>query len=329
MSYQYNKVEIEPLIDPKNKRINLFPIEYEDVWQFYKQSVASFWVPEEITLVDDMKDWEKLPEEEKHFILMVLGFFAASDFIVNENLDEGFCEHITVPEVKMFYHAQEFFEDIHTTTYQLLIETYVRSNDIKKKLLNSVVEIPSIRKKAEWARSAIIEKDFVGRLLAFCCVEGIMFSASFAAIFYCKKRGILPGLSFSNSLIARDEGMHRDFACLLYKNYIINKWSRNQVVELIKSAVDVEKDFVKESLPYYLAGMNKDLMCQYVEYVADHLLVSLGYEKEYNTENPFPWMILTGMDQKSNFFEVRVSSYAKQSILATQQENQISFNDDF
>jgi len=320
---------MEPLLDPKNSRTALFPIQYEDIWTMYKQAVAAFWVPEEISLSQDVTDFTTLDENEQHFILMVLAFFANSDFIVNENLDEDFCDRVAVPELKLFYHYQLALEDIHSVTYQTLIETLVTNRETKENLLNSVMNIPSIKAKAEWARRWIKEGDWVQRLVAFSCVEGIFFSASFCSIFWLKKKGLLPGLAHSNELISRDEGMHRDMYCLLYRRYIQNPLPREQLEAIIKDAVEVEKQFVKETLPYRLSGMNSDLMCQYVEYVADHLLAEMGQPIIYKTENPFQWMQLISMNGKNNFFEKKVSQYAKQNVITSTEERTIRFDAEF
>ena len=309
--------------------MNLFPIKYPDIWQLYKQSVASFWVPEEITLTTDINDWEKLEQDEKHFILMILGFFACSDFIVNDNLDEDFCEQVKVLELKMFYHFNEMMEDIHSNTYQLIIDTLVKDKELKNKLFNATININSIKKKSEWAKYWIKNGNFVERLIAFACVEGIMFSSSFCSIFWLKKQGLMPGLAQSNELISRDEGIHRDGACLLYKNYIVQKLEEDYLIEMIKSCVKIEKEFVNESLPYNLKGMNKTLMCQYVEYVADHLCVNLINKKIFSTENPFPWMNLISVDKKVNFFENRSVNYSKTSVITSSEQHEVRFDEEF
>jgi ribonucleoside-diphosphate reductase beta chain len=310
-------------------RMKLYPIKYEDIWDMYNKAKAAFWVAEEVSLVDDITDWEKLDEEEKHFILMVLAFFACSDFIVNENLDEEYTEKVKIPELKMFLHFQEMMEDIHTQMYQILINTLVKDNDLKDRLFNATVKIPSIQKKAEWARNYIKNGNFICRLVVFACVEGIFFSGSFCSIFWLKKRGLMKGLSHSNELIARDEGMHRDMACMVYNKYVKNKLDIKDVKKIVSEAVEIEKEFVKESLPYNLKGMNKELMCQYIEYVADHMLMTMVNDKLYNTENPFPWMDLISLEGKTNFFEKRVSNYAKQSVITHESQKEIAFDEDF
>jgi ribonucleoside-diphosphate reductase beta chain len=319
----------EPIIDPNNSRINLYPIQYPDIWDFYQRSKASFWVPEEVDLSDDVNDWEKLDSNEQHFILMVLAFFAGSDLIVNENLEEEFTENIVIPELKMFYHFQEMMEDIHTAQYQLLIEAFVKDQIVKNDLIESTLNIPSIRSKAEWARKWIKTGSFVQRLIAFAIVEGIFFSASFCSIFWIKKRGIMKGLSQSNEFISRDEGMHRDLAILVYKNYIQNKLEPSVIKQMIQEAVDVESEFVKSCLPYQLTGMNKNLMNQYVQFVANHLSKELIDEEIYNVKNPFPWMNLISLEGKANFFEKKVSSYSRQAALVDKKENVVCFNADF
>jgi len=318
---------MEPILT--EERTRLFPIIYTDVWDMYKKQFAAFWSVEEVSLLQDVNDWKKLDDDEKHFIMMVLGFFANSDFIVNENLDENFVERIKVPEIKACYHYQTAIEDIHSEMYQVLINTLVHDETVKDKLFNSVKNINCIKSKAEWARRWIKEGSFVQRLLAFSIVEGIFFSASFCSIFWLKKRGLMPGLCQSNELISRDEGMHRDTAVMIYRNYIVNKLDESVVVDMIKEAVEVEKEFVRDSLPYNLKGMNKKLMCEYVEYVADHLSNELLGKRIYKTENPFVWMSLISLENKGNFFERKVTNYAKQTVLSNKEENEISFEAEF
>ena len=319
--------ENEPICS--RNRIQLYPIQYNDIWEMYKQAVAAFWVPEEVSLIDDLNDWSKLDNEERHFVLMVLAFFACSDFIVNENLDEEYTEHVAIPELKMFLHYQEMMEDIHTQMYQILINTLVGDETLKQKLFNATSEVESIQKKAGWARFYIQNGDFVERLVAFSCVEGIFFSGSFCSLFWLKKRNLMKGLCHSNELIARDEGMHRDMACLVYSKYIVNKIDPERVKAIVNSAVNIEKEFIQESLPFRLKGMNKDLMSQYVEYVADHMLNQMIGETLYKVSNPFPWMDLISLEGKTNFFERRVSSYAKQSVITVKEEKEIRFDSDF
>lgn len=321
----------EPILSPENNRLRLYPIIYKDIWNMYKDAFAAFWIPEEISLLDDIKDWnsDKLDEEEKKFILTILSFFSASDFIVNENLDSNFCEQINIPEYKMLIHFQEMIEDVHTQVYQTLIQTLVQDEKERSELFNGIKHFKSIKNKADWARKWINEGDFVQRLVAFTCVEGIFFSGSFCSIFWLKKKGLMPGLCHSNELIARDEGMHRDTGCLIYRNYIVNKLPNETVKEIIKEAVNVEFKFVEECLPYKLKGMNCESMKQYIEFVADHLCDSLIEEKIYNVENPFPWMELISLEGKKNFFEKKVSQYAKQSVITSIEESEIRFDTDF
>lgn len=318
---------MEPILT--DERTRLYPIQYPDIWDMYKKQFAAFWSVEEVSLVDDLDHWKKLDDDEKHFVLMILGFFANSDFIVNENLDENFVEQIKVPELKMLYHYQEMMEDIHSQMYQVLIDTLVSEEETKDKLFNSVKDIECIKKKAEWARKWIKEGSFVQRLVAFSIVEGIFFSASFCSIFWLKKQGLMPGLCQSNELISRDEGMHRDTAVMVYRNHINNKLENEVIIDMIKDAVEVEKEFVRDSLPYNLKGMNKKLMCDYVEYVADHLSNELIGGRIYKRENPFPWMSLISLENKGNFFERKVTNYAKQTVLSKKEENEISFDAEF
>jgi ribonucleoside-diphosphate reductase beta chain len=318
---------MEPILT--DERTRLYPIKYEDIWDSYKRQFAAFWSVEEVSLADDLNSWKTLDDDERHFILMVLGFFANSDFIVNDNLDENFVEQIKIPELKIAYHYQEMMEDVHSQMYQVLIDTLVNKEETKDRLFNSVKEIECIKKKAEWARKWIKEGSFVQRLVAFSIVEGIFFSASFCSIFWLKKRGLMPGLCQSNELISRDEGMHRDLAILLYRNYIVNKIEEDVLIDMIKEAVEVEKEFVRDSLPYNLKGMNKKLMCDYVEYVANHLSNGLIGRRVYKTENPFPWMSLISLENKGNFFERKVTNYAKQTVLSKKEENEISFDAEF
>jgi len=317
----------EPILT--DARLNLFPIKYPDIWDMYQKSKAAFWVPEEVDLSQDVNDWDQLDSDEQHFLLMVFAFFAGSDLLVNENLDSDFTEQVKVPELKIAYHFQEMMEDIHTAQYQTIIEALVKDGSLKENLLQSTLRIPSIQAKADWARQYIANGDFVQRLVAFSIVEGIFFSASFCAIFWVKKRNILRGVCQSNEFIARDEGMHRDLAVLVYRNYIVNKLPSERIKEMIRAAVVVERDFIQACLPYNLMGMNKQLMSQYVEYVADMLCYDLIEETIYNVENPFMWMNLISMEGKTNFFEKKVSSYSRQAVLVTKEENTITFDADF
>lgn len=316
----------EPLLDQKNYRMRLYPIQYEDIWDLYRKSVAAFWVPDEIRIHEDLTDWVKLDADEKRYLLTVLAFFASSDFIVNENLDNDFSEQVAFPELKMLYHIQEAMEDIHTQTYQILLNTF-SPDDASH--FDAVRSSPSIRAKAEWAREWIAKGSWVERLLVFACVEGIFFSSSFCSIFWCKKRGILPGLCQSNELISRDEGMHMQTSCLLYREYVQKKMPKEFVKDLIRTAVGLESDFVAECLPYRLAGMNASLMSQYVRYVADFVCNLLIGEKIFGEENPFTWMSLISMENKTNFFEKTVTEYKRIADTASKTETSVSFTDDF
>lgn len=308
------EIKSEPLLTEENKRFVIFPIKYNDIWKMYKTQEMAFWTAEEIDLSQDLTDWEeKLNDDEKHYIKNVLAFFAASDGIVNENLAENFLSEVQFPEAKFFYGNQIMIENIHSETYSLLIDTYIKDAKEKDRLFNALETVPSVKKKGEWALKWIESKSFVERLIAFAAVEGIFFSGSFCSIFWLKKRGLMPGLAFSNELISRDEGLHCSFACLLYKNYIVNKLSEERVKEIICEAVEIEKEFVSDSLPVSLIGMNANLMSKYIEYVADYWLMELGYTKVYGTECPFDFMEMMSLKNKTNFFEKRVSDYQKPS----------------
>jgi ribonucleoside-diphosphate reductase beta chain len=308
------EIKSEPLLTEENKRFVIFPIKYNDIWKMYKTQEMAFWTAEEIDLSQDLTDWEeKLNDDEKHYIKNVLAFFAASDGIVNENLAENFLSEVQFPEAKFFYGNQIMIENIHSETYSLLIDTYIKDAKEKDRLFNALETVPSVKKKGEWALKWIESKSFVERLIAFAAVEGIFFSGSFCSIFWLKKRGLMPGLAFSNELISRDEGLHCSFACLLYKNHIVNKLSEERVKEIICEAVEIEKEFVSDSLPVSLIGMNANLMSKYIEYVADYWLMELGYTKVYGTECPFDFMEMMSLKNKTNFFEKRVSDYQKPS----------------
>ena len=313
----------EPILQENPNRFVLFPIEHQDIWEFYKNAVANFWTVEEINFSEDLKDWaEKLHKDEKHFITHILAFFAASDGIVNENLAEDFLSAVQYTEAKFYYGFQVAVENIHSHTYSLLIDTYVRDKKEQNYLFNAIETIPSVKKKADWALRWVDNGSFVERLLAFSIVEGIFFSGSFCSIFWLKSRGLMPGLSFANELISRDEGLHRDFACLLYRNHIVNKLPEETVLNIVKEAVEIEKEFIIESLPVRLIGMNSDKMAQYIEYVADHLLVELGLQKTYNVENPFDFMEMISLQGKTNFFERRVSEYQKAGVATKGEEKE-------
>jgi len=307
----------EPILESNNSRFVLFPIQHDDIWSFYKKAEASFRTAEEIDLGADITDWEnKLTNDERHFVKHVLAFFAASDGIVNENLAEHFLSEVQYTEAKFFYGFQITIENIHSETYSLLIDTYIKDTAEKKHLFNAIDTMDCVKKKADWALRWIDKGSYAERLVAFAAVEGIFFSGSFCSIFWLKKRGLMPGLSFSNELISRDEGLHCDFACLLYTKHLVNKLSKQQVREIIMDAVTIEKEFVTEAIPVKLIGMNSDLMTQYIEFVADRLLTELGNEKEYNATNPFDFMEMISLQGKSNFFEKRVGEYQKAGVLA-------------
>ncbi len=313
----------EPILVDNPGRFVLFPIQHDDIWNFYKKCEASFWTAEEIDLHQDVADWEnKLTDDERFFIKHVLAFFAASDGIVNENLAENMVREVQYTEAKFFYGFQIMMENIHSETYSLLIDTYIKDTADKSYLLNAIEHMDCVKKKADWALRWIDEGSFAERLISFAAVEGIFFSGSFCSIFWLKKRGLMPGLTFSNELISRDEGMHCDFACLLYNNHIVNKLSKETIRKIIDDAVEIEKEFVTSAIPVALIGMNAELMCQYIEFVADRLLSSLGNDKIYNVENPFPWMDMISLQGKTNFFEKRVGDYQKSGVM-TEKENQV------
>lgn len=320
----------EPILKEDAKRFVLFPIQHDDIWSFYKKSEASFWTAEEIDLGADLHDWEhKLSEDERFFIKHVLAFFAASDGIVNENLAENFVSEVQYTEAKFFYGFQIAMENIHSETYSLLIDTYIKDNIEKTKLFNAIETMDCVKKKADWALNWIDNGSFAERLIAFAAVEGIFFSGSFCSIFWLKKRGLMPGLSFSNELISRDEGMHCDFACLLYNDHVVNKLPKETVIKIIADAVKIEKEFVSESLPVSLIGMNAKLMMQYIEFVADRLLVELRCEKLYGSENPFDFMEMISLQGKTNFFEKRVAEYQKAGVASGSESQHFKLDEDF
>jgi len=321
--------KIEPLLMDDPTRFVIFPIKHDDIWEFYKKAEASFWTAEELDLSQDHKDWASLNDGERHFISHVLAFFAASDGIVNENLAVGFLSNVQYAEAKCFYGFQIMIENIHAETYSLLIDTYIKDTAERQRMLNAIETIDCVRKKAEWAIRWIEQGTFIERLIAFAAVEGIFFSGSFCSIFWLKKRGLMPGLTFSNELISRDEGLHRDFACLLYTQHIKNKLPEEQVYTIIKDAVEIEKEFVSDALPVSLIGMNAPQMCQYIEFVADHLLESLNLKKVYNATNPFDFMDLISLQGKTNFFEKRVGEYQKAGVTADKEKMNFSLDEDF
>jgi len=318
----------EILLKENKERFVLFPIKYDKIWAMYKQAENSFWTAEEVDLSADLKDWERLNDGEKHFITNVLAFFAASDGIVNENLAVNMMNAVQLPEARCFYGFQIMIENIHSEMYSLLIDTYVKDNNEKSRLFNAIETVPCVTKKAEWALRWIEKGTFAERLVAFAAVEGIFFSGSFCSIFWLKKRGLMPDLATSNEFINRDEGMHCDFACLLY-SMLTHKLSEKQVKDLIMSAVAIEQEFVTDALPVDLIGMNAKLMSQYIEFVADRLLNSLGYSKVYNSENPFDFMETISLEGKTNFFEKRVSEYTKAGVGKSQDDQKIIFDSDF
>ena len=318
---------MEKILTENKNRFVLFPLEHHDIWDYYKKAQQVFWTAEEIDLQQDFTDWEKLNEGEKHFVKHILAFFAASDGIVNENLAENFVSEVQYTEAKFFYGFQIMMENVHSETYSLLIDTYIKDKEEQNHLFNAIDTVPAVQKKAEWALKWIGSESFVERLVAFAAVEGIFFSGSFCSIFWLKKRGLMPGLSFSNELISRDEGLHTDFAVHLYNNHIENKLSRERLIEIIDSALVIEKEFITEALPVSLIGMNSNLMKQYLEYVSDRLLMDLGVGKVYNAENPFDFMQNIALQNKTNFFEKRVADYVKSGVGEVQE--QISFDEDF
>jgi len=300
----------EILLSEDEKRFVIFPIKQDAFWDMYKKAQANFWTAEELDLTKDLKDYIELSDDEKHFLNSILAFFAASDGIVNENLVERFCNEVQLLEAKFFYGFQIAIENIHSETYSLLIDTYIKDLTLKTKLLNAVETIPSVKKKADWALKWIGDKsDFSKRVIAFACVEGIFFSGAFCSIFWLKKRGLMPGLCHSNELISRDEGLHTEFAVLIHHT-LQNKCSDDDIYSIVKEAVMIEKEFITESLPCRLIGMNNDLMIQYIEYVADRLLLMLKLDKIYNSDNPFDWMEAISIQGKTNFFEKRVGEYS-------------------
>jgi ribonucleoside-diphosphate reductase beta chain len=319
---------MEKILQENPGRFVLFPIQHHDLWKLYKQAEACIWTAEEIDLSQDLIDWEKLNEGEKHFVKHVLAFFAASDGIVNENLAENFVKEVQYTEAKFFYGFQIMMENIHSETYSLLIDTYIKDKEEQNRLFNAIDTVPAVQKKAQWALKWINSESFVERLLAFAAVEGIFFSGSFCSIFWLKKRGLMPGLSFSNELISRDEGLHTNFAVHLYNQHIENKLSKERVIEILGSALEIEKEFITESLPVDLIGMNSTLMSQYLEYVTDRLLVDLGIGKVYNSENPFDFMKNIALENKTNFFEKRVSDYSKSGV-GDVEEKELNFEEDF
>lgn len=321
---------VEPMLTENSGRFVLFPIQHDNIWKMYKTAVASFWTTEEIDLSSDIVDWNtKLNDNERYFIKHILAFFAASDGIVNENLVLNFMREVQYPEARCFYGFQIAIENIHAETYSLLIDTYIKDNEEKSRLFNALDTVPCVKKKADWALRWIENApSFAHRLVAFAAVEGIFFSGSFCAVYWLKKRGLMPGLTFSNELISRDEGMHTDFACLLY-SMLENKINADEVTAIIREAVEYEKEFVSTAIPVSLIGMNAEMMGEYLEFVADRLLLSLGYEKTFNASNPFPWMEMISLQGKTNFFEKRVGDYQKSGVMAEKGKQVFAMDEDF
>jgi len=326
---------IEPILQENKNRFVIFPIKHHDIWDWYKKMEASFWTAEEIDLHQDLNDWNnKLSEDEKYFIKHILAFFAASDGIVNENLAENFVNEVQYAEAKFFYGFQIMMENIHSETYSLLIDTYVKDETEKDQLFRALEVFPAIKKKADWALKWIESDSFAERLIAFAAVEGIFFSGAFCSIYWLKKRGLMPGLTFSNELISRDEGVHCDFAVHLHNHHLVNKVPKARIREILIDALDIEREFVTESLPVSLIGMNAGLMTQYLEFVTDRLLVELGCERVYNSSNPFDFMDMISLQGKTNFFEKRVSEYQKAGVMNSgstgdSDSQKISFDADF
>ena len=322
---------VEPILKENKDRFVIFPIKHHDLWEWYKKCEASFWTAEEIDLHQDLTDWKtKLNDDERYFIKHILAFFAASDGIVNENLAENFVNEVQYSEAKFFYGFQIMMENIHSETYSLLIDTYVKDDAEKDKLFNAIETFPAIKKKADWALKWIESDSFAERLIAFAGVEGIFFSGAFCSIFWLKKRGLMPGLTFSNELISRDEGVHCDYAVHLHNNHLVNKVPKERITEILTDALDIEKEFITESLPVSLIGMNAKLMTQNLEFVTDRLLVELDCDKVYNSTNPFEFMDMISLQGKTNFFEKRVSEYQKAGVLNNDtRSEEISFDEDF
>lgn len=318
----------EILLKENKDRFVILPINYPKIWEHYKRHEASFWTAEEIDLSADIKDWDSLNDGERHFISHILAFFAASDGIVNENLAVNFMSEVQLPEARCFYGFQIMMENIHSETYALLIDTYVKDHNLKDKLFHAIETVPAVKKKAEWALRWITNGSFAQRLVAFAAVEGIFFSGSFCSIFWLKKRGLMPGLTFSNELISRDEGMHCEFACLLY-GMLQNKLPEQDVIDIITQAVTIEKEFISEALPVDLIGMNATLMKQYIEFVADRWLSELGCKKIYNVTNPFDFMEMISLQGKTNFFEKRVGDYQKAGVMTDKTNQVFSIDEDF
>jgi ribonucleoside-diphosphate reductase subunit M2 len=323
-----SKIITEPLLAPDDNRFVMFPIKYQDIWEMYKKQIDCFWRAEEIDLTKDLTHWETLTDDEKHFISMILAFFAASDGIVLENLASRFMNDVQVSEARAFYGFQIAMENIHSESYSLLIDTYIKDSVQKDMLFNAITNYPCIKKKSDWAQKWIHDNrsGFATRLVAFACIEGIFFSGAFCSIFWLKKRGLMPGLTFSNELISRDEALHCEFAILLYSK-LLRKLDKARIHEIIKEAVEIETEFICDALPCRLIGMNAELMTQYIQFVADRLALQLGYKKIYNVSNPFDFMQMISLESKTNFFEKRNDSYALANKVGTQ--DAFDFNEDF
>ena len=323
-----SKINSEPLLTPNDNRFVMFPIQYDDIWKMYKKQVDCFWRAEEIDLTKDLADWDRLEKDEQYYISMILAFFAASDGIVLENLALRFMGDVQVSEARAFYGFQIAMENVHSQCYSLLIDTYIKDEEHKERLFNAIDTFPCIKKKADWAKKWIADNrsSFATRLVAFACIEGIFFSGAFCSIFWLKKRGLMPGLTFSNELISRDEALHTEFAILLYTK-LQKKINKSRIYEIVREAVEIETEFICEALPCRIIGMNSELMTQYIQFVADRLCLQLGYDKIYGTANPFPFMELISLESKTNFFEKRVADYA----LATKDKDVdiFEFNADF
>jgi ribonucleoside-diphosphate reductase subunit M2 len=323
-----SKTQNEPLLAPDDNRFVMFPIKYDDIWKMYQTQIDCFWRAEEIDLTKDSTHWDSLSQEERYFLSMILAFFAASDGIVLENLASRFMNEVQVSEARAFYGFQIAMENIHSQTYSLLIETYIKDKEEKSKLFNAIEHFPCIKKKSDWAQKWIHDNrsSFATRLVAFACVEGIFFSGAFCSIYWMKKRGLMPGLTFSNELISRDEALHCEFAVLLYSK-LVKKIDKARIHEIIKEAVDIETEFICEALPCKLIGMNSQLMTQYIQFVADRLSVQLGYKKIYGVGNPFDFMELISLEGKTNMFERKVSEYSMAN--KTQTENVFELTENF
>ena len=323
-----SKINSEPLLTPNDNRFVMFPIQYDDIWKMYKKQVDCFWRAEEIDLTKDLADWDRLEKDEQYYISMILAFFAASDGIVLENLALRFMGDVQVSEARAFYGFQIAMENVHSESYSLLIDTYIQDEEHKERLFNAIDTFPCIKKKADWAKKWIGDNrsSFATRLVAFACIEGIFFSGAFCSILWLKKRGLMPGLTFSNELISRDEALHTEFAVLLYTK-LQKKINKSRIYEIVREAVEIETEFICEALPCRIIGMNSELMTQYIQFVADRLCLQLGYDKIYGTANPFPFMELISLESKTNFFEKRVADYA----LATKDKDAdiFEFNADF